>query len=132
MPLSLGRPFFSDYTVCVHANFHRFLLMMLMLILPLQAFAAASMMGCMLNPAPVHAAPILMADCHESEQSDNSPAPHDCTHCAACALAAVLPLPLNASLALVPATLRFVTQPAASFSGFIPASPERPPRLSLA
>ncbi|MDO9220686.1 MAG: hypothetical protein Q7T90_06620 [Thiobacillus sp.] len=105
-----------------------------MLILPLQAFAAASMLGCMLNPAPVHlsAAPMLMADCHESEQPDNSPAPHDCTHCAACALAAVLPIPLNASLALVPTTLRFVTQPAASFSGFIPGSPERPPRLSLA
>jgi hypothetical protein len=133
LPLSLGRLPFSDYTANVRTNFHRFLLIVLMLILPLQAFASASMLGCMLVPVPaqVDAEPMLTAGCHESEQPDSTPTPHNCKHCAICALATALPIPHGASLALVPTTLRFMMQPEAPFSGFIPDSPERPPRLSL-
>ena len=51
---------------------------------------------------------------------------------AACTLAATLPASLSTNLALAPTAQRFMMPPAASFSGFIPSSPERPPRFSPA
>jgi hypothetical protein len=108
-----------------------------MLSLPLQALAAGSMLGCVLDAVSAHqpAEPMQMAACHESDESgqhDSAPTPHTCKHCAACALAATLPASLSASLALAPTAQRFMMPPAASFSGFIPGSPERPPRFSPA
>jgi hypothetical protein len=107
---------------------------MLMLILPLQAFASASMRGCMPAPVPVpeSAEPMLMSGCHESGHHDDAPAPHNDKHCAICALATALPVSFSPSPALTPTSLRFVTLPFAAFNGFIPDGPERPPRLSLA
>jgi hypothetical protein len=137
LPGSLGRLSFFDYTACVRAHLHRFLLLLLMLALPLQTFASASaMLGCP-GSQPVTAEPAamadeMMADCHEHKQSDGAPVQHNCKHCAACALAAALPVPAAAASAIVPTATRFISYPAASFSGFIPDGPERPPRVSLA
>ena len=107
-----------------------------MLALPLQAFASASMLGCMFShPAaaePMAMADAMMADCHEPEQPDSPPAQHDCKHCAACALASALPVPVTDSVVIMPLRHRFTPSPATAFSGFIPDGPERPPRLFLA
>jgi len=136
LPLSLGRSSFFDYTVRVRAHFHRFLLMLLMLALPLQTFASAAMLGCTFSnqamEEPMAMAGEMMAGCHEPQQTDTPPARHDCKHCAACALASALPIPSADSPAIVPVLTRFTPQPAASFSGFIPHGPERPPRPFLA
>jgi hypothetical protein len=128
-------PFF-DYTVRVRTRFHRFLLFLMMLALPVQAFASAAMLDCVFTDqaavAPMARAGETMAGCHEPAQPDSPPAQHDCKHCAACALAAALPIPATDRAAVVPASIQFLTQPAASFSGFVPSGPERPPRASLA
>jgi hypothetical protein len=118
----------------VRTTFHRFLLTMLMLILPLQAYASASMRSCLPVPVPVQqsAEPMQMAGCHESGQHDDTPAPHNHKYCAVCALATALPVSFNLSPVLAPAALRFVTLPIAAFYGFIPDGPDRPPRLPLA
>ncbi|MBU1265000.1 MAG: hypothetical protein KJ946_10365, partial [Gammaproteobacteria bacterium] len=70
----------------------------------------------------------MAAACHEPEQPDSPPAQHNCKHCTACALAAALPIPVTDRAAVVPASIHFLTQPVASFSGFVPSGPERPPR----
>jgi len=135
MARSLGQPAFFDYTASVRAHLHRFLLTLLILALPVQTFASAAMLGCVFShPAtgePMAMAEGMMADCHEPEQSD-TPAQHDCKHCAACALAAALPIPAADSLAIMPLRHSFIPSPATAFSGFIPGSPERPPRPTLA
>jgi len=109
--------------------------MLLMLALPLQAFAAASMLGCAFSHQDV-VEPMAMADemagCHESEQPDAPPAQHDCKHCAVCALASALPIPASDSPAIMPVTHHFTSHPATPFSGFVPDGPERPPRPHLA
>jgi hypothetical protein len=109
--------------------------MLLMLALPLQGFAAASMLGCAFSHQTV-AEPIAMAaetaPCHGSEQPDAPPAQHDCKHCAVCALALTLPIPASDAPAILPAAHAYLSHPAASFSGFVPDGPERPPRLALA
>jgi putative hemolysin len=138
LPGSFWQLAFFDYTAHVRAQLHRFLLLLLMLALPLQTFASAAMQSCMaphpVLPEQVAMADAMMADCHEHKQSDSAPAQqHNCKHCAVCALASALPVPAAAdTLAIVPATTRFISHPAASFSGFIPDGPERPPRTSLA
>jgi hypothetical protein len=119
----------------VRAALHRFLLMLLLLILPLQALAAVSMSGCPLNSVavPPAAETMHMAGCHENTSPPgDAPVAHDCTHCAACVLAAACPLPRHPDLTLAPALQRYMPHTAAVFSGFIPSGPERPPRLSLA
>lgn len=112
--------------------------MLLMLILPLQTFASAGMLGfAFVHPATltlerVVAVDEVMAVCHE-QQSEKAPAAqHNCKHCAVCALALVLPVPTIATPALIPDADRFAPQRAARFSGFIPDGPERPPRTPLA
>jgi len=130
----LGSPPFFDYTTHVHTSLHRFLLMLLMLTLPLQGLASASMLGCASSAAQASQAaePMRMTACHEQAPSDMPPAPHDCKHCAACVLATALPIPISAIPAILPVAIHYLSHPAASFSGFIPDSPERPPRLALA
>ena len=138
LPRSVQHASLFDYTASVRAHLHRFLLMLLMLVLPLQALAATSMLDCALSHQavvePLAMADDMMAGCHETEQPDASPAQHDCTHCAACALASALPMPMPITdrLAIAPVPHCFTSQPAASFAGFIPEGPERPPRATLA
>jgi hypothetical protein len=106
-----------------------------MLALPVQAFASAAMLGCVLSDRAT-AEPMAMAgemmDCHEPDQPDAPSTQVDCEHCATCALASVLPIPATDRAAVVPVSIHFLSQPAASFSGFVPSGPERPPRASLA
>jgi len=127
---------FFEYTRRVRTRFHRFLLFLMMLALPVQTFASAAMLGCTFADqaavAPMAMAGEMAAACHEPEQPDSPPAQHNCKHCTACALASVLPIPATNSAAIVPASIRFISQPAASFSGFVPSGPERPPRHFLA
>lgn len=128
--------FIFDDTARVRARFPRFLLMLLMLALPLQAFASAAMLGCVLSDRataePMVMAGGMMAECHEPGPPDTPPTQADCEHCAVCALASALPIPASDSAATAPASIRFVSPPAASFSGFVPGNPERPPRRFLA
>jgi hypothetical protein len=120
----------------VRARFHRFLLMLLMLALPVQTLASAAMLGCSLQDqaavAPMAMADAMTVSCHEPEQPDTPPAQHDCKHCATCALASALPIPAADTLAVMPVRQNFTSRPAASFSGFVPDGPERPPRTHLA
>jgi hypothetical protein len=119
----------------VLAALHRFLLMLLLLILPLQALATVSMSGCPLNsiPVPPAAEVMHMAGCHEDTgPAGDAPVAHDCSHCAACVLAAACPLPPHPGLTLAPALQSYLPHTAALFSGFIPSGPERPPRPALA
>lgn len=118
----------------MRASLHRFLLFVLMLTLPLQALASAVMVGCMAHSEAMEQMAMAgeMAGCHESEQPTNPSTSHDCKHCAACVLGAVLPLPAVDTPALVPARHSFTSHSAALFSGFIPDGPKRPPRPSLA
>lgn len=116
---------------------HRFLLMLLMLALPLQTLAAASMMACAMPQQAViehieHTAMAgeSMAGCHEPEPSPATP--HNCKHCATCALASVLPIPAFDTAAIIPAAQSYALQPAVAFSGFVPSGPERPPRAAFA
>lgn len=111
--------------------------MLLILALPVQSFASAAMLGCMMPPPdamqPVAMADDMMADCHASSDQPDTPATsHNCNHCAACALASALPIPAASSTPVVPIADCFAAQPAAAFSGFIPDGPERPPRPVLA
>jgi len=122
---------FIGYTADVRAVLHRFLLMLLMLTLPVQGFAAASMLGCA-SHLPVAVAVVSeMAGCHAAALPDDPPAEHDCAQCDSCAAAAPLLIPGVPPTSL-PTANRFVLPPAAWFSGFIPDHPERPPRSILA
>lgn len=119
----------------MRARFHRLLLLFLMLALPLQAFASASMLACTF----AHAAPMeeahmddAMAGCHDSGQADAPPASHDCQHCSACALGSVLPIPRGASMVVPPDAAGVAAESSAAYSGFVPDGPERPPRPFLA
>ena len=107
-----------------------------MLALPLQAFASAAILGCVLSDRAtaesMAMAGGMMAGCHEPDQPDTPSTQVDCEHCAACALASVLPIPASDSTATALASIRFVSPAAASFSGFVPGSLERPPRRFLA
>lgn len=138
LPRSLGRRSIFDYTASVRTHLHRFLLLLLMLALPLQALASASMRVCGTASHPAMAEQMAMADeamdtCHEPDRQPETPSTqHDCKHCAACALGAALPIPVADTPASTPTSVRFLSYPAASFSGFIPDGPERPPRISLA
>lgn len=110
--------------------------MLLMLALPLQAFASASMLGCMMAQPDAMAQMAMVDDeamppCHHGE-SNTSSSQHNCNHCAACYLASALPIPVTAPPAIVPASTRFMPLSAAPFSGFIPDGPERPPRIPRA
>ncbi len=108
----------------------------MMLALPLQAIASASMLGCAFShqavAEPVAMADEMMAGCHETERPDAPSSRHDCNHCAVCALASSVPIPASDMPVILPAVHPYPSHPAAAFSGFVPEGPERPPRLSLA
>lgn len=110
--------------------------MLLMLVLPLQALAATSMLDCALSHqaelAPMAMADEPMAGCHEPEQPGAPSSEHNCKHCPVCALASAMPIAASDRVTLLPVPYRFASQPAAIMSGYIPDGPERPPRLSLA
>ncbi len=113
--------------------------MLLMLALPLQALASASMLGCAFaHPATVAGVALVDATmttpCHEAEPTP-APAPAaqpDCKHCASCALASALPIPAADVPADVPAVCRYGDLSLQPFSGFVPDGPERPPRPTFA
>lgn len=104
-----------------------------MLALPLQALASAAMLACALPQAGVEHAMAMTAshDCHDSDAPEMPAPAHDCKHCAACVLGAVLPRPSADHAAHLPATSP-AAHPDAVYSGFIPDGPERPPRPFLA
>ncbi len=110
--------------------------MLLMLALPLQAFAGAAMLDCMLAqpaaPANAMAAGHDMAGCHEEAPVLPDAGGHACAQCAACLLAAALPIPALHAAAVVPAARDYPSRPAEIFEGFLPEGPERPPRPRLA
>lgn len=105
-----------------------------MLVLPVQGYAAASMLMCasahQAVPAQMTAADEAMAGCHESEPSP--PQSRDCKHCTLCALASALAIPAIDTLRQAPVDRYWLPPSAVTFSGFIPDGPERPPRSSLA
>lgn len=136
----LGLLALFDYTFRVRARLHRFLLIVLMLALPVQAFAYSGMQACLFSEQGA-AEPMAMSDdatsmagCHQTSSSQHQglPAQHECKFCAACALASALPIELVGSPPVVPITHSFAPHSAASFSAFIPDGPERPPRTPLA
>ena len=135
---SLGLLSLFDYTFRVRARLHRFLLMVLMLTLPVQAFAYSGMQACLFSdqgaaePRAMSDEDMSMAGCHTPDHPHGSPAQHECKFCAACALASALPIEFAGTPPVVPIAHSFAPQPAASFSGFIPDGPERPPRTPLA
>jgi hypothetical protein len=117
----------------MRASFHRFLLLCLMLALPLQGFAAATMLSCALGhgsaPATVEAVP----SCHSEESlPDAPPARHDCTHCGVCLHASALPIPVTLDLPAVSLPPVYAAVPVAVLTSHVPDGPERPPRLILA
>lgn len=123
----------------------RFLLIFMMLALPVQAFASVALLGCEFARAGTEIQPVVamaamdhammdhaMADCHEApaEQSSAPVGEHQCSHCAACYLAAAFPIPAAVAALVTPIPYSPHLQPSESFSGFIPEGPERPPRTS--
>lgn len=109
----------------------------MLLVLPLQGFASAAMLGCAFShPAQTmqHAFEMqAMTDdsgpmCRESKPTGKLSPSQECTHCAACYLTSALLIPALeiATVALV--VHRVVPLADDAFSGHIPDSPERPPR----
>lgn len=113
----------------------------MMLILPVQTFASAAMLGCafshqgqamqqeQLKQAMVDDS---MASCHEPNQTEQSPAPHNCKHCTSCHLVSALMVPAVAVAPVVSFAHSVIPHADDAFIGFIPDSPERPPRLAFA
>lgn len=125
----------------MRSYFKRFLLSVLLLILPLQGFASATMLGCAFShPAQAmqHALDeqAMMDDsaatCHEPKPTGKTPASHECTHCAACYLASALLVPALNIVPVAPAAHSIAPRADDAFTGFIPDSPERPPRPHFA
>lgn len=120
----------------MRASLQRFLMLCLMLALPLQGYAAATMLTC--AHAPGEAATQSMAQaqalppCHMDTTPDAPPEKHDCAHCAACMLASALPIPMTASMPFDTPPCVYGVSRAGFFAGFIPEGPERPPRSRLA
>ena len=113
----------------------RFLLWMLIAALPLQAGAAAVMpIAALTMPAPVAAQPAAHAGhCASAEagKSKASAGEHGkCNHCAGCCAAASAPpgVPAVALPAAYSGSGFSAGEPA--MTAYIPATPERPPRLS--
>ena len=109
-----------------------------MLVLPVQTFASVAMLGCAFSHQgqTTHQAPdkqamsdAAMATCHESEQTGQSLPAHNCTHCVACYLASVPLMPAVDTMPISPVAHSIVPHADDAFIGFIPDSPERPPRV---
>jgi hypothetical protein len=112
--------------------------MLLMLLLPLQAFAAAGMVGCLFGHMPATERTAtdseMTAGCHQAaaEQAGTLEVEHQCDHCAACALASALPIPATGVVAIVPVSNGVTSRAATPFCGYVADGPERPPRPFLA
>ena len=113
----------------------------MMLVLPVQTFASAVMLGCAFSHQgqATHQkmekqamSDEAMATCHEPEQTDSTPNPHDCTHCSVCHLASALMFPAVDAAPVMPFAHSVTPHVDDAFIGFIPDSPERPPRVSFA
>lgn len=114
----------------------------MMLALPVQTFASAAMLGCTFSHQEPGAhqkvtqhmamAEEEVAACHEPKLPDTSSTQHTCKHCAACYLASALPIPVASAAPIVPLAHSVIAHPDATFIGFIPDSPERPPRTHFA
>ena len=122
-------------------HFKRFLILLMMLVLPVQTFASAAMLGCAFShQGPSSAAQMAKAasaealpTCHTPEQPEPKPAQHDCNHCAACYMASAMPIPSVFVPPIAPLSPSVIVPLApSSFIGFIPDSPERPPRTPSA
>lgn len=121
--------------------FKRFLILLMMLVLPVQTFASAAMLGCAFShqgpSSSAQLAQVASAEappaCHSPEQPEPKPSQHDCKHCAACYMASALPIPsvFIPSIAQ-PSSGVIIPLATSSFIGFIPDSPERPPRTTSA
>ena len=113
-----------------------------MLVLPVQSFASAAMMGCVFvyqgqstfqNMEQQAMSGEALAACHEPEQqTGKSPKSHNCKHCAVCHAAVTLMVPTVDAAPIVPLAHCVVPYADDTFVGFIPDSPERPPRLAYA
>jgi hypothetical protein len=116
----------------VRTLLRRLLLLMMMLALPLQGLASASMIGCALESHP--AAPAAeTGGCHEVDALPDGPSdPHVCGHCAACFLVSVPLIPALDAVAPVAPAREAIVHTLARYGGFIPEGPERPPRTSQA
>lgn len=126
----------------MHTRLKRFLLIFMMLALPVQAFASVALLGCEFAHADSKMQPAVdmdhamtdhaMADCHQppAEQSNAPVGEHQCSHCAACYLAAAFPIPAAVAALVTPIPYSPHLHTSESFSGFIPEGPERPPRTS--
>lgn len=134
-------PDFFGYTPHMRFPYKRFLILLMMLVLPVQTFASAATLGCAFlhqgSSAAQHVAQMDSAEaqsaCHTPEQPDPQPAQHDCKHCAACYMASALAIPsmsIPPAAPLSPSVIIPLTP--TSFIGFIPDNPERPPRTLAA
>ena len=116
----------------MRASFKFLLTLCLMLALPLQGYAAATMLSCAFGhggaPAAVEAAP----SCHTPEAPDAPPARHDCAHCAVCLHATALPIPVLPALPGAPGVRDYAPTLATVPASHVPDGPERPPRSDLA
>ena len=138
--MSLGWPFVFDYTAPVRTQFNRFLLVLMMLVLPVQTFAFAVMPGCEFShqgqvthqAAATAMSDDSMASCHEPEQKESLPTAHTCKHCTACHLNVAWMDPAIDAAPVVPFAHTVIPHADDVFVGHIPDGPERPPRLPLA
>lgn len=143
-----------EYTADVRAHCRRFLLLLLMVALPVQAWAGASMLECAFAPGAAGSLAVDAADAmdHASHvdsadhgmhdglaECDDTTAPapvhgdtHDCKHCAACLVGATLPLPATQVALGLAAAQRYTPLSDAVHTAFFPDGPERPPRSHLA
>lgn len=116
----------------MRASLKALLTFCLMLALPLQAYAAATMLACALGhggaPVAVEAAP----SCHTESPPDAPPVRHDCAHCAVCLHASALPIPVMPVLPEAKVVRAYAPVSAAALTSHVPDGPERPPRPALA
>lgn len=118
----------------------RYLLILMMLALPVQAFASVALLACDMSIpasiAKVSATPMnhAMSGCHEdaAEKTSLPAGEHQCSHCAICCLAGAFPIPVAHTVLVTPIPYTPHLQRAEPFSGFIPEGPERPPRTTVA
>lgn len=120
--------------------FKRFLIVLMMLVLPVQTFASAAMLGCAFSHQGPSTAPQLaqMAEtealpaCHTPDQPEAKPVQHDCKHCAACYMASALSPLVSIPSIFQPSLGVIIPFSTSAFIGFIPDNPERPPRTHFA
>lgn len=141
IPKSSDVPNIFGYTACMRFPFKRFLILLMMLVLPVQSFASAARLGCAFSHQGPSSAPQMaqtdsaeaLPACHTPEQPDPKPVQHDCKHCAACYMASALAIPsVFTPPVSAPSQSTILPFASPSFVGFIPDSPERPPRAPSA